>query len=92
MTRNFHSFCVHFFKIQETTTQNASRCTKAQDALMSMSACGNAFFAFQNAYFAYSAAMNVIIERNLNTICQQASCRNAVSEYLGACRDIGDVS
>ena len=66
---------------------------KARDALQSSTGnCGNAFFAFQNALLSKDASATVTVQNNLNTICQQSSCRNVVSEYLDACGDIGDVS
>ena len=66
------------------------RCTSARDALQrSAGNCGNAFYAFQSALL---SSANVTVQNNLNTICQQSSCRNVVSEYLDACGDIGDVS
>ena len=44
---------------------------------------------FQNAYF--EDGMVTTLADSLNQICQQDSCKNAVSEYLEACEDIGDV-
>ena len=66
---------------------------RAQDALQSSAGnCRNAFFAFQNALLSEDASATANVQNNLNTICQQSSCRNVVSEYLDACGDVGDVS
>ena len=71
--------------------QQADRCTRAQNTLLdSASTCGDAFFAFQNAYFDYDDSTP--IQGSLNQICQRDSCKSAVSEYLDACQDIGNVS
>ena len=77
--------------LQEITVQQADRCTRAQNTLLnSASTCGDAFFAFQNAYFDYDDSTS--IQQSLNQICQRDSCKSAVSEYLDACQDIGNVS
>ena len=77
--------------LQEITAQQADRCTRAQNTLLnSASTCGDAFFTFQNAYFDYDDSTP--IQQSLNQICQRDSCKSAVSEYLDACQDIGNVS
>ena len=82
--------------MQEITDQQPDRCAIAQNVLLdSASTCGNAFFAFQNAAFDDDDDSDIDIttlRENLNQICQSESCKNAVSEYLEACADVGNVS
>ena len=80
--------------LQVITSQQADRCTRAQNVLLdSANTCGNAFFAFQNAYFDDDDDdIITTLQENLNEICRRDSCKAAVSEYLDACKDIGIVS
>ena len=77
---------------QEITTEQPDRCATAQNALLdSTSTCGDAFFAFQNAYFDDDSNDIAALRENLNQICQRESCKSAVSEYLEACGDTRSV-